>query len=197
MNNSIYASFVDPVMAERATGALLDHGVKADYISVVFPGGYVSTNGHRDVTAQDIEDTGERGITTTTTEDAKSGAATGAGIGLVGGTIAALASVFVPGFGIVLGGGALAMALGAVATSTAAGAIAGGVTGYLKDQGVPEHAVEDYGRVLSAGGAMISVATPVEGVDSASITSLLEKYDGRVSSQSMSPPSTTPPPYVS
>lgn len=47
----------------------------------------------------------ERGITTTTGADAAVGAAKGAGIGLGIGALAALASVMVPGIGIVVGGG--------------------------------------------------------------------------------------------
>lgn len=35
MGNTIYASFADPSMAEKAAGALLDHGVRAEDISVV------------------------------------------------------------------------------------------------------------------------------------------------------------------
>lgn len=35
MGNTIYASFADPSLAEKAAGALLDHGVRAEDISVV------------------------------------------------------------------------------------------------------------------------------------------------------------------
>jgi len=122
MNNSIYATFVDPKMAEKAVGAVLDHGVKAEDISIVFPEGYgVQPNG----SAGEIERTAEQGITTTTAGDAVSGAAQGAGLGLAAGALAALASIFVPGIGLVVGGGALAIAIAGAAGTTAAGAIAG------------------------------------------------------------------------
>src|SRR5205085_9990716 len=81
------------------------------------------------------------GLSTTTPADAGVGAAKGAGIGLGVGVLAALASIFVPGFGLVAGGGALATAIAGAVGTTAAGAIAGGVHGYLKDQGVPEGAI--------------------------------------------------------
>ena len=35
MGNTIYAAFADPSQAEKATGALLDHGVRPEDISVV------------------------------------------------------------------------------------------------------------------------------------------------------------------
>ncbi len=43
-----------------------------------------------------------------------------------------------PGVGLVVGGGALALAIGGALGTTAAGAVAGGMAGYLKDQGVSE-----------------------------------------------------------
>jgi len=41
MGNTIYASFIDASLAEKAAGALLDHGVRAEDISVV--------RGHNDI----------------------------------------------------------------------------------------------------------------------------------------------------
>jgi hypothetical protein len=181
MTNTVYATFIDPEMAKKAAGALLDHGVRSEHISIVFPEGYIANEDGKVVTENQIEDKAEKGITTTTAGDAASGAAKGAGFGLAAGALAALASVFIPGVGLVIGGGALAIAIGGAAGATAAGAVAGGVTGYLKDQGVPDAAVADYGRVLSSGGALISVFPTDEKVDTATIESVLTKYDGSVS----------------
>jgi hypothetical protein len=172
---STYATFTDPKMAERAGGALLDHGLRAEHLSIIFPEGYeASEKGH------DPERKAEHGITTTTSGDAASGSAKGAGIGLAAGALAALAAVFIPGVGLVIGGGALAIAIGGVAGTTAAGAIAGGVTGYLKDQGVPDEAVAHYTRVLNSGGAMVSVTPTDEDVDNLTVESILQKYDGTI-----------------
>jgi hypothetical protein len=176
-----FATFADPAMAEKAGGALLDHGVKAEHINIVFPEGFRSL-GTADVGGgKDIERTTESGITTTTIGDAAGGSAKGAGIGLAAGTLAALAAVFVPGVGLVLGGGALALAIGGVAGTTVAGAVAGGVTGFLKDQGVPADSIAHYDTVLKSGGAMIAVWPTDETIDVATIESIITKYGGSIS----------------
>jgi hypothetical protein len=116
------------------------------------------------------------GISTTTGADAGSGAVKGAGIGLGVGIAAALVSIFVPGVGLVVGGGALATALGGVAAATGAGAAAGAVTGYLKDQGVDEQIAADYEKDLSSGGAMLEVHLPSGDLDEVRAREILEKY---------------------
>ncbi len=188
MNNTIYSTFADPAMAEKAVGALMDYGVKKEHISVVMPEGYTSSyvSDDEDVDASDTdviktEKAGKEGISTTTGADAGKGAVKGAGIGLGVGVLAGLASVFVPGVGLVLGAGALATAIGGAAGATAAGAVAGGVTGYLKDQGVPEDQIANYNNVLKSGGAMVAVTPTDEDVDTAEIQAVLNKYNGTVS----------------
>ena len=180
MTQTTYASFTDPEMAKKAVGALLDHGVKSEHISIIFPEGYETfTKAHE--TGTDLEKSAESGLTTTTGADAAEGATKGASMGLIAGTLAALACVFIPGVGIVLGGGALALALGAAAGSTAAGAVAGGVTGYLKDQGMSEDAVETYATVLQSGGALLTVFPSEESISASEVESVLAKYDGHLS----------------
>ena len=128
-------------------------------------------------TAHDgTEVSAKHGISTTTPEDAASGAVKGTGIGLVGGIIASLAALTVPGFGLVLGGGLLASAIGATALAAGAGAVAGGVTGYLKDQGVPHEAAERYHGTVENGGAVLSLNIPSGDVDQATAQALLSKY---------------------
>jgi len=70
--------------------------------------------------------------------------------------------------------------------STAAGIVAGGVTGFLKDQGVPTQAVEVYGTVLGSGGAIVTVSPTDETTDNAVIESILRKYDGQISTYDLS-----------
>ncbi len=118
----------------------------------------------------------KHGISTTTPEDAGEGAVKGTGLGLGVGILASIAALAVPGFGIVLGGGALAAALGATALTAGAGAIAGGATGYLKDQGVPADAAERYHGAVTAGGAVLSLAIPSGDVDQATASAVLSKY---------------------
>jgi hypothetical protein len=118
----------------------------------------------------------KQGLSTTTPGDAAAGAAKGAGIGLGVGILAALASIAIPGFGLVIGGGALATAIAGAAGATAAGAIAGGVHGYLKDQGVPDHVAMDYNKAYEHGSAILGVTVPSNNVDEVTVREILAKY---------------------
>lgn len=177
--NTIFARFASPDNAERAIGALIDHGVDADDISVVFDHEYRDLEQYESLSrAAKVRSEGASGITTTTAADAASGAGTGAGVGLGIGLLAAAATVFVPGVGVVLGGGVLATTLAGVAGATAAGAIAGGLTGYLKDQGVSSETIERIHETLGDRGALVAVSAPSGDVPAATIESLLNKYAG-------------------
>ena len=195
MDKTLYASFDDIDLAEKAAGALLDHGIRNEDISLVANDRYLDRHTEvvdaavdrdyntvivdRDAPNDDRDATlgqAKSGITTTTAADAGSGAAKGAGVGLGVGVLAGLASLAVPGFGLVLGGGALATALAGAAGATAAGAVAGGVTGYLKDQGMPDHAAETYHDNFERGGAVLAVALPSNDVDGMTARQVLDKY---------------------
>lgn len=128
------------------------------------------------VSQGDAATAAKHGISTTTPEDAGEGAVKGTGIGLGVGILASLAALTIPGVGLVLGGGALAAALGATALTAGAGAIAGGATGYLKDQGVPHEAAERYHGTVAGGGAVLSINVPSGDVDQATAESILSKY---------------------
>ncbi|HSI72238.1 MAG TPA: hypothetical protein VK934_03605 [Fimbriimonas sp.] len=142
--------------------------------------GYTSTTSRevdKDyVDADKTEAAAKQGISTTTSADAGAGAIKGAGWGLGVGALAALASLIIPGVGIVLGGGALAAALGGVAAATGAGAAAGAVTGYLKDQGVDHHVAADYDRTIQSGGALVAVNAPSGDCSREQIMDILSKY---------------------
>ena len=122
----------------------------------------------------DAERAAKAGVTTTTVQDAAKGAAKGVGFGLGVGALAAVASIAIPGFGLVLGGGALAAAVAGLAATAGAGAVAGGVVGYLKDQGVPADQIPAYQKAYEDGGAILSVI--VEGTDTSTVEGLLAKY---------------------
>ena len=128
------------------------------------------------VSQGDTATAAKRGISTTTPEDAGEGAVKGTGIGLGVGILASLAALTIPGIGLVLGGGALAAALGATALTAGAGAIAGGATGFLKDQGVPHEAADRYHGMVAGGGAVLSVNIPSGDVDQATAEAILSKY---------------------
>ncbi len=127
------------------------------------------------VPSYDSEQAAKHGVTTTTAADTAAGAAKGAGYGLGIGVIATAATLLVPGFGLVIGGGVLASAVGAVIASTGAGAVAGGVVGLLKDQGMPAHQADKCQEIYEDGGAILSVSLR-ESVSRAEIEDVLAKY---------------------
>ena len=171
---TLYASFAEVNLAQKAVGALLDHGVADQDLTLI--ANFVGADGQPDGQMQHAVQNAKEGISTTSVSDAGAGMAKGAGIGLGVGVLAALASLFIPGFGLVTGGGALALALGAGAATTAAGAVAGGVTGYLVDQGVPADIAVDYENARANGGAIISVQLPLRGPSRADMETILTKY---------------------
>ena len=85
--------------------------------------------------------------------------------------------LWVPPVGLVLGGGALSTALAGAAGATAAGAIAGGVTGYLKDQGVSPDHIQQFEDHLEAGGAVLELRLPSGELDMATAQEILAKYN--------------------
>jgi hypothetical protein len=244
MATTLYGTFTDIELAERAVGAMIDYGVRPDDISLVRNhrdeaeatkpaepvgisntehganasgiidgvGGYkLDSNGlaaetevqraagadpnyqpgssrvsdtdydtlnskYDTVDHYDPEQGAKHGLTATTKEDAGAGAIKGASVGLGLGAIAVIASIFVPGFGFFAGGGALATALAGLAGTTGAGAIAGAVTGYLKDQGMDSHLAEHYGEQVGQGGALVSVTVPSDHVDESTVRSIFDKY---------------------
>jgi len=251
MSSTIFAAFKDPADAEKAAGALLDHGLHEDEISllaneaynskrcvkpsVVVPeetpdrhirndvennevtgssyGHSVEYEGQGMVQRQPWSEPGsntlnppnafndqiesakrtqppaeicdpveerpelhaKHGISTTTAEDAEVGAIKGAAVGLSVGAVALALSLLIPGVGLVLGGGAMATAFAGMVGTIGAGAVAGAVVGYLKDQGVPEEAITVYRDTFDKGGAILAVAVPAE-FNRADIEAVLAKY---------------------
>jgi len=175
LSQTLYVTFADSNYAQKAVAALLDNGVLKDSISVIS-----SDTGTLDEskTAERDDDEAKTGITTTTAADAGVGAAKGAGIGLGLGIVAGLVAITIPGVGLVLGGGVLAAAIGAAGAATAAGVVAGGVTGYLKDQGVSEDAAIVYSDQLQNGGSLVVVNLPSGGVHLELGEEIIAKYNG-------------------
>jgi len=175
MRTTLHATFANAKDAQKVIGAFLDHGAESDDVSLLI--NHPSDKpelGIADSYAEEVK--AEHGITTTTAKDAAAGAAKGAGIGLGLGSLAILASLAVPGVGLVLGGGALAAAITGAVGTTAAGAVAGGVAGYLKDQGIPDETINRMAATYSEGGALISVALPSGGLELVEAESLIAKY---------------------
>jgi hypothetical protein len=170
------AGFQDFDMAVKAGGALLDHGVTKEQF------GLLAGRAHekrfiKGARLSALEEKVESGITTTTGADAAKGADEGAGVGAVLGALAGLASLFIPGYGVVVGGGALPTAVTAAVGTAVGGAAAGGVTGYLKDLGVDEKAAQDLDQTARNDGVIVVVQLYSDGTPEAEIRAILEKYN--------------------
>ncbi len=90
---------------------------------------------------------------TKNTEDVSDGAATGAAIGGIGGLLAGIGAITIPGIGPVITAGTLAAALGA----TALGAAGGGIIGALVDAGIPDDDAQYYAEGVKRGGILVAV----------------------------------------
>jgi len=187
---TVFTSFADAAFAEKAAGALLDHGVDSNDVSLVskrpdgsepatYPDRRDVEERREDNKQDDTELAAKSGISTTTPQDAGRGAIVGGAVGLGVGALAAIGSLFVPGIGLVAGGGALATAIAGAVGATAGGAVAGGVHGYLKDQGIPEETIARYTEDYQGGGAILAVSVPSNTVDRATVENILAKYQGR------------------
>lgn len=175
--STLYASFRDASAAERAAGALLDQGASSKDISIVANEAYHAariTAAQQE--AKHAESSAKTGISPTTAGDVTVGAVKGGAVGLGVGMAAAMAALFVPGLGLVVGGGALATAMAAGLAAAVAGTAVGGVVGYLRDQGVPEEMATRYSADFSAGGAILAVAIPSGSLTAGEMEGILAKY---------------------
>jgi len=208
MYGQIHAIFAEPGDAEKAAGALLDNGALAADLTIIQPqpdeqhattyeavdsadGTPVGGSGlayavyeETPIPLDEVDDGTEtdyeakHSISTTTAGDAAIGAAKGLGWGAGVGAVAALASLFIPGVGLVIGGGALATAIAGAVAATGAGAVAGAVTGYLKDQGYEEEESKRYLDTVNGGGAVLFMSIPSGTIDYLKACELIEKYKG-------------------
>ncbi len=172
--STLYAAFIDNAAAERAAGALLDHGARQEDISLLANDKTAAMHGSTE--AASAEHSAKTGLSTTTPGDVAAGTMKGAVAGISIGAAAAIAALFIPGIGLVVGGGALAAALIGAGGTALAGAAAGSIAGLLKDQGVPEEMVAKYTGTFEEGGAILALAVPTGELDASEAESILAKY---------------------
>lgn len=173
--NHLWAAFRTYDSAARSAAAFLDHGVPGEGISLLsenVPPEYLAD---KDVEAVNRI---EGGITTTTGADAGVGAGKGMAVGTGVGILAGLAALAIPGFGLVLGGGALATAIAGAVGASVGGAIAGAVGGYLKDQGVESKLAEGITHRISAGDVVLHVVFDTHKITQHEANALITKYEG-------------------
>ena len=171
MNQNIITAVFDlRSEAEAAIRELRDAGLDADRFSVIG-----KEEGRTTVADGAGEDTGE------TACDAVKGALGGAGIGALLG-VAALA---IPGVGPLVAAGAIASSAipGAVAIGAGAGALAGGLTGLLKDHGVNDDDASYYETRINDGGIFVSVDTSGDHFQAETAQEILSRNGGHSASQ--------------
>jgi hypothetical protein len=86
--------------------------------------------------------------------------------------IASSDSKLVPGVGLVIGEGALAEAASAAAEPS----VAGGIVGYLVDQGVSADSVKSYQETVKNGGALLALRIPSNDFTELDAFEILAKY---------------------
>jgi uncharacterized protein YjbJ (UPF0337 family)/uncharacterized membrane protein len=172
MAQRVAAIFGSREAAQRAADALTYLGADREQISMLARGedGTVSSTtaaGMHDgeemiAPAREVGDSGAA-LTTTDAEDVAQGAATGAVLGAIAGVAAGLAVLMVPGFGLVAGAGPLLLGLGGA--SAAAGAVAGGVYGGLRDIGIEEPYARAYEERIRSGDVLLTAIIPTTAED--------------------------------
>jgi hypothetical protein len=158
MTRRVAAIFRTRDDAERAANALVDLGADGEQISTLARGedGAAVSTPSRDARHDDLvepaREVGDSGAPLTTTD--KHDAATGAAVGAVAGLAAGLLALTIPGIGLVLAAGPLALA-------AASGAIAGGVFGALRDIGIEEEYARGYEQRLHRGDVLLTALMPM------------------------------------
>ena len=167
----ISAVFDDRSEAEAAVRELRNAGVDTARLSVI----------GRDEDRTTISDGTGEVIDDDAVGDTAGGALAGAGIGAILG-VAALA---IPGVGPLAAAGAIASTAipGAAAIGAGAGALAGGLTGLLKDHGVSDDDATYYERHINEGGIFVSVDTSDGGTDAETVREILQRSGGHNTSQ--------------
>jgi uncharacterized protein YjbJ (UPF0337 family)/uncharacterized membrane protein len=172
MAQRVAAIFGSREAAQRAADALTYLGADREQISMLARGedGAVSSTTAAEMhggdemiaPAREVGDSGAA-LTTTDAEDVAQGAATGAVLGAIAGVAAGLAVLMVPGFGLVAGAGPLLLGLGGA--SAAAGAVAGGVYGGLRDIGIEEPYARAYEERIRGGDVLFTAIIPTTAED--------------------------------
>ena len=169
--NIISAVFDDRSGAEAAVNELRSAGVETDNLSVI----------GRDEDQTSVRDGSGEVVEGNATGDAVKGALGGAGIGALLG-VAALA---IPGVGPLVAAGAIASSAipGAAAIGAGAGALAGGLTGLLKDHGVSDDDAGYYESRINDGGIFVSVDASNGNISAESAREILTRNGGHRATQ--------------
>ena len=157
MTKTVSALFDTYSEASSAVRALEDSGVRHSDISIV------ANNSERWHKESSNAGTG-----------AEAGAGAGAAVGGVGGLLAGLGIMAIPGVGpVVAAGWLVATAVGAVAGAAVGGA-AGGLVGSLTSSGVPERDANVYAEGVRRGGTLVTAR--VDDARATEVQSVLQRH---------------------
>lgn len=144
MSRTITRLFDDYADAKTAVAELERIGVPHDDLSIV------ANNTHGDHAVGDPNDEGDVGR----------GASTGAVVGGVGGLLAGLGLLAIPGLGPIVAAGWLAATAAGAAIGGVGGAATGGLVGALKHAGHSEEEAHVYSEGVRRGGTLVSARVP-------------------------------------
>lgn len=174
MSQRVAAIFDSRGEAERAADALVGLGAERDQISLLARGqegeearASARHAGEGEGVVEPAREVGDSGAALTTTDAGD--VAQGATIGAVAGIAAGLLALTVPGIGLVLAAGPLALA-------AAGGAIAGGVYGGLRDIGIDEQHARGYEEHVHGGRVLLTGLLP--DTDEARTRAVLAEHGG-------------------
>ncbi len=147
-NSKVFGVYQNEEDARKALESLMEMGYSSEQISVVSRSR--DTDRIEGVEGDTLEDTAvESGL--------KGGAAAGAAIGGVGGLLAGLGLLTIPGIGPILAAGPVAATLGGILAGGAVGGAAGSIGGAIADSGVPEEEKRYIEERFEAGDIIIYV----------------------------------------
>jgi len=167
--NLISAVFDSRSQAEAAVNELRSEGIDTAKLSLI----------GRDDNGTNVTD--GAGESSEGMGDTVKGALGGAGLGAILG-VAALA---IPGVGPLVAAGAIASSAipGAAAIGAGVGAVAGGVTGMLKDHGVSDEDASYYEDRINEGGVFVSADADEGDVSADTVRDILSRNGGRSASR--------------
>lgn len=167
-NRKVFGVYRDETAARSAVEELLNMGYTGDEISVV--------SKNSEMTAHDAD--GRTGGSDTATEAGlKGGAATGAAVGGLGGLLASLGLLVIPGVGPILAAGPIAATLAGAVTGGAIGGTVGTLGGALADSGASEEDIRYIDERFQAGDIIVYVDVNDDRYETVSRTLGYRKWD--------------------
>jgi hypothetical protein len=139
-NTAVFGIYQARMQAEEAVDSLIDHGFRAEDISVLM----AENAGTKDFAHEKH---------TKAPEGATSGAVAGGVVGGTLGLLVGLGSLAIPGLGPLLAAGPLVAALAGIGGGGAVGGLIGGLVG----MGIPEYEAKRYEGMVKEGRILLSV----------------------------------------